>query len=125
MLIMGGTRTTASTSATPASAIHNRRMRRFCISAVIAAFYRLSASPDYVKHAVQACIREQMPHDMDHPGHPRGHRTPVVIFFIGPKRPVVEQRPAHDVSARHESPVTRVGAVVAVVAHHEILTGRN
>src|SRR4051812_14672249 len=34
---------------------------------------------------------------------------------------VDEQRTSHDVLARHEAPVAAVGAVVAVVAHHEVV----
>ena len=36
-------------------------------------------------------------------------------------RPPDEQRGAHDVVFRHETPVTAVGAVVAVVAHHPVI----
>ena len=32
---------------------------------------------------------------------------------------------AHDITVWHEAPVAAVGAVVAVVAHHEILAGRH
>src|ERR1017187_10271961 len=36
-----------------------------------------------------------------------------------------QRRPAHDTVARHESEIARIETVVAVVAHHEVTSGRN
>ena len=63
---------------------------------------------------------------------PRGPSRPVVadpglliLVLRGLERPVIEQRPAHDVRPGHKAPVARVEAVVPVVAHHEVLARRN
>ena len=48
-----------------------------------------------------------------------------LLVFRSLERPVVEQRPAHDVFARNESPETRIQAGVAMVAHHEVLARRH
>src|SRR5579875_1326092 len=42
------------------------------------------------------------------------------LSFSGLDRPIVEQRTANHVGARHEAPIARVQAVVPVVAHHEV-----
>ena len=47
------------------------------------------------------------------------------LSISGLERPIVEQRTANYVGARHEAPVARVQAVVPVVAHHEVHAGRN
>src|SRR4029079_3374947 len=41
------------------------------------------------------------------------------------ERPIVEQRSAYDVLARNKTPEPRVKTIVAIVAHHEKLTGWN
>src|SRR5690242_18704900 len=40
-------------------------------------------------------------------------------------RPVDQQRPTNNILARHKSPVAAVKAVIAVVAHHEVIPFRN
>src|SRR5215472_12709605 len=40
-------------------------------------------------------------------------------------RPINKERPAHDVFPGHESPVATVGTVVAIVAHHEVVSFRH
>src|SRR5580658_4524398 len=59
---------------------------------------------------------------------PRELATDSCLFkfsISGLERPIVEQRTANYVGARHEAPVARVQAVVPVVAHHEIHAGWN
>src|SRR5215472_8888900 len=77
----------------------------------------LLASP--LECAVPAGLAEEMHHHMAKPRDLVGDRGFLILVFGSLERPVVEQRPAYDVLARHKSPVAGIEAVVPVVAHHE------
>src|SRR6267143_5729465 len=51
--------------------------------------------------------------------------VPAVIAAGRVHRPVNQKGASHDGAAVHEAPVTAVLAVVAIVAHGEIFSGRN
>src|SRR5271166_3829409 len=63
---------------------------------------------DGVRHVIQ-------------PARDRSRGVPVPVLH----RPVNDQRSSNNVFLRHESPIAAVQAVVAVVAHHEVVSFRN
>src|SRR4051794_22431796 len=84
-----------------------------------------SALSHYLKGAAPAGIAEEMHYDMAEPRHFVGHSGLLVLAVRRLEGPVIEQRPAHDVGARNEAPVAGIEAVVAMIAHHEELAGRD
>ena len=82
-------------------------------------------STNNVESAFPARVWEEMHQNV---ADPREFVTESCLFKLsicGLERPIVEERAAHYVGARHEAPVARVQAVVPVVAHHEIHAGWN
>ncbi len=69
-----------------------------------------------------ARVGEEVQDYVAHPGDLVRRAGLVFLLVGGFEGPVVEEGPAHDVFAGHESPEAGVGAPVAVVAHHEVLT---
>src|SRR5580658_3808471 len=66
-----------------------------------------------------------MGNDVHHPAELVAHADLSIDWLRRDERPVVEKRPAHDILARHKSPESRVEAVVPIVAHHEVHSGRD
>src|SRR6185437_17145874 len=89
----------------------------------------VSAMPPSLVNELQgtapAGVRDEANHDVGHPRELIADAGLVVFAVRRFEGPVVEQRPPHNVLARHESPVTGVEGIVAVVAHHEVPARRN
>jgi len=80
---------------------------------------------DDFQGALPACIGEEMERYVSHPRDFVGNPVLVVLVIGRFERPIVKQRSADDVFARHKPPVARIEAVVAVIAHHEVLARGN
>jgi len=76
-----------------------------------------------VQRALPARVGEEVKRHVRDPCHVVADTGFVVLMLGRYEGPVVEQRPAHDVLAWNKTPVARIEAVVAIVAHHEELAG--
>src|SRR3569833_3039238 len=86
---------------------------------------QLSTSASYVERALPARVSKEVQRHMRNPGDIVANAGLLKFTFSGLERPVIEERPAHDILARDKAPISRVEAVVAIVAHHKELPGWN
>ena len=66
-----------------------------------------------------------MEYDVAHPGNGIADAGLLVLVFGSFEGPIVEQGTANDVFARHKPPIPRIEAVMAIVAHHEVVARRD
>lgn len=81
--------------------------------------------PDELKGAVPSGFIEEMKHLVEGEGASFGDGGFVLLFLRSFERPVDEEGASDEIGARHQSPVTAVVAIGTVVAHHEVVAGRN
>src|SRR5689334_17156235 len=75
-----------------------------------------------MKHTTPSRTRRQMRERVENASQPRPERAiPTVIAACGFDRPINQERSPHNGVAIHESPITAVLAVIAIVTHREIL----
>src|SRR5690349_24776963 len=83
------------------------------------------ASVDGVEHTAPARAGGEMSERVEDGENAPAEGGVRVIAAGGVNGPVNEERAAHDGLAVDEAPITAVGAVVAIVAHGEIFSGRD
>jgi len=79
---------------------------------------------DSMEHAAPAGARGKMGDGVENGEEALAEGGLGIIVAVGVHRPVDEEGAAHDGFAVDKAPVAAVGAVVAVIAHGEILAGR-
>src|SRR5882672_10821398 len=82
-------------------------------------------SVNHMQHAVPPGSREEVCEHRHKAFEGASGRFVLVVLAPGLVRPVDQERFSFDVVAAQKSPVAAVLRVVAIVAHHEILVGRN
>jgi hypothetical protein len=87
--------------------------------------WSVSCLLDSVEGSLPASVAEEVKSFVKSRFGTLGEGSLVCAGFRHGDRPVDEERAAYDVLSRDEAPVTSVHAVGAVVAHGEVLAGRN
>src|ERR1700723_2780283 len=131
MLTSGGTtamtRSTSATTAKPMAVGWRCFLFTTCTSSVIVLSMvfrsRGAESPRSMKGPLPARVGEEVENDVAHPGKVVRQAGLKLLVLGRHKGPVVEQRAAKNVFPRNKAPKTRVGTVVAVIAHHEVVAG--
>ena len=78
-----------------------------------------------VKGSTPAGVAEKVRHDVDEECGALSNADFVYLIFGRFERPVDEKRTPQNILFRDESPVAAVEAVGAVIAHGEVMAGRN
>src|SRR5271155_994516 len=125
MLISGNTTAAVTKARARPSTTHRRKLplRWPSIDAIPVAGSLISLHQ--VEGSTPARLVEKVKNDVSDEANTIGDPCLLVLVFRSDKRPIDEERAAHNVGAGNESPITAVQADGAIIAHGEVLARRH